>query len=193
MYLDWPHHVVPSAPRVILAPKNHQKNPRVRKIFCPHFWGRKWLRQFYGRLEKCVLSAGKTMPIKFLVLGGGGYFGFFGVGGGSADFIFMGARIFSYGPLVQPPGRWKGVKSPKLLSLYFLGKSDDNKNATSKMLFFLCFRPTIKFQGGSPDDPLFEPPAPPFDSTSQKLFLSSFRRLWVYKSIKQAGVFASLA
>ena len=33
------------------------------------------------------------MPIKFLVLGGGGYFGFFG-GGGSADFIYMGARIF---------------------------------------------------------------------------------------------------
>ena len=29
-----------------------QKNPRVRKIFCPQFWGRKWLRQFYGRLEK---------------------------------------------------------------------------------------------------------------------------------------------
>ena len=33
------------------------------------------------------------MSIKFRVLGGGGYFGFFG-GGGSADFIFMGARIF---------------------------------------------------------------------------------------------------
>ena len=32
------------------------------------------------------------MSIKFLVLGGG-YFGF-GGGGGSADFIFMGARIF---------------------------------------------------------------------------------------------------
>ena len=33
----------------------------------------------------------------------------------------------------------------------------------SKMLFFLCFRPTIKFQEGSPVDPLFEPPAdPPF-------------------------------
>ena len=27
----------------------------------------------------------------------------------------------------------------------------------SKMQFFLCFRPTIKFQGGSPVDPLFEP------------------------------------
>ena len=33
------------------------------------------------------------MSIKFLVLRGGGYFGFFW-GGGSADFIFMGAGIF---------------------------------------------------------------------------------------------------
>ena len=32
------------------------------------------------------------MSIKFLVLGGGGILGFFG--GGSADFIFMGAGIF---------------------------------------------------------------------------------------------------
>ena len=58
--------------------------------FCPQFWGRKWARQFYGRLEKCVLSAGKkthvhkTPRFRF----------FFGGGGGSADFIFMGARIF---------------------------------------------------------------------------------------------------
>ena len=48
---------------------------------------------FYGRLEKCVRSAGKTMSIKFLVLGGGGIWVFLG-GGGSADFIFMGARGF---------------------------------------------------------------------------------------------------
>ena len=33
------------------------------------------------------------MPIKFLVLGGGGILGFWG-GGESADFIFMGRRIF---------------------------------------------------------------------------------------------------
>ena len=33
------------------------------------------------------------MSIKFLVLGGG-YFGFGGGEGGSADFIFMGARFF---------------------------------------------------------------------------------------------------
>ena len=61
------------------------------KMFCPRFWGRKWLRQFYGHLEKCVLSAGKSMSIKFLVLGGGGILG---LGGGSADSIFMGAGIF---------------------------------------------------------------------------------------------------
>ena len=32
------------------------------------------------------------MSIKFLLLGGGGILGFFG--GGGADFMFMGARIF---------------------------------------------------------------------------------------------------
>ena len=49
------------------------------------------MRQFYGHLEKCVLSAGKTHVHKIPRFRGGGYFGF---GGGSADFIFMGARIF---------------------------------------------------------------------------------------------------
>ena len=84
--------------------------------------------------------------------------------------------------LVRPPGEWKGGNSPKLLSLYlFPGtKATTIKMGLSKMLFCLCFtiRPKIKFQGGYPVA-LFEPPAdPPFDSTSQKLFLSSFRRLW---------------
>ena len=45
------------------------------------------MRQFYGRLEKCVLSAGKTRVHKIPPFRGGW-------GGGSADFIFMGARIF---------------------------------------------------------------------------------------------------
>ena len=72
-----------------------------------------------------------------------------------------------------------GGNCPKSLSLHFLGKAATIKMRLSKMQFFLCFRPTIEFQGGSPVDPLFEPPAdPPFDSTSQKWFLSSFRRLW---------------
>ena len=55
-----------------------QKNPRVRKMFCPQFWGRKWLSQFHGRLAKLRSFCRKTsMPIKFLVLGGG-------------DFVFLG-------------------------------------------------------------------------------------------------------
>ena len=50
------------------------------------------MRQFYGRLEKCVLSAGKTHVHKIPRFRGG----IWGLGfrGGSADFIFMGARIF---------------------------------------------------------------------------------------------------
>ena len=35
-----------------------------------------------------------SMSIKFLVLGGGEFWVLRGGGGGSADFIFMGARIF---------------------------------------------------------------------------------------------------
>ena len=46
------------------------------------------------------------MSIKFLVLGGAGYFGFFW--GGSADFIFMGARIFLIKRLGHP---WPGGSS----------------------------------------------------------------------------------
>ena len=46
------------------------------------------------------------MPIKFLVLGGGGILGFRGGGGGSADFIFMGAKIF----LILGGGQKRGPK-----------------------------------------------------------------------------------
>ena len=55
-------------------------------------------------------------------------------------------------------------------------KSDDNKNATfPNAVFFLCFRPTITFQGWSPVDPLFEPPV--LTRPLTYYFLSSFRRL----------------
>ena len=66
----------------------NQKNPRVRKIRVRNSGAGNGLCQFYGRLEECVLSAGKTMSIKFLVLGGG-YFGF-GGGGGKCRFYFYG-------------------------------------------------------------------------------------------------------
>ena len=51
------------------------------------------MRQFYGRLEKCVLSAGKTHVHKIPRFRRGGVCWVF-FGGGSADIIFMGARIF---------------------------------------------------------------------------------------------------
>ena len=61
---------------------------------CPQFWGRKWLRQFYGHLEKMPSFCRKTR-VRKIPRFRGGYFGF--GGGGSADFIFMGAGIFLTG------------------------------------------------------------------------------------------------
>ena len=69
-----------------------QKNPRVRKIFVSNSGAGNGCADFMDAWKKCVLSAGKPMSIKFLVLGGGGNLGF--LWGGSADIIFMGARIF---------------------------------------------------------------------------------------------------
>ena len=71
-----------------------QKNPfSVHKNFCPQFWGQKWLRQLYGRLENAFFLQEKphvhTIP-RFR----GGIWVFFLGGGGSADFIFMDARVF---------------------------------------------------------------------------------------------------
>ena len=48
----------------------------------------------YGRLEKCVLSAGKPMPIKFLVLRGGGIFWDFGGRGREFRFYLYGREDF---------------------------------------------------------------------------------------------------
>ena len=67
-----------------------QKNPRVRKIRVRNSGAGNGCANFMDTWKKCVLSAGKPMSIKFRVLGGG----VLGGGGGSADFIFMGARIF---------------------------------------------------------------------------------------------------
>ena len=63
------------------------------KFVCPQFWGRiSGCADLYGLLEKCVLSAGKPMSIKFLVLGGGGYFG---LGGREVPILFLWVRGFS--------------------------------------------------------------------------------------------------
>ena len=65
---------------------------------CPQFWGRKWLPQFDGRLEKCALSAKKPHAHKIPRFRGG-Y-----LGGGGADLIFMGASFFS-DPWISGPLR----------------------------------------------------------------------------------------
>ena len=51
------------------------------------------MRQFCGRLEKCVLSAGKTHVHKILVLGGGRFWVW--GGGGKCRFYFYGRADFS--------------------------------------------------------------------------------------------------
>ena len=63
--------------------------------------------QFYGRLDENAffLQEKAISSMKFRVLGGV-YFGFWG--GGSADFIFMGARIFLKG---AKTGKGRGSKS----------------------------------------------------------------------------------
>ena len=68
---------------------------------CQQFWGRKWVRQFYGRLEFLLSFGRKTsMSLKFLALGG--VFCFFW--GGRADIIFVGAEIFLNNSLAQVLG-----------------------------------------------------------------------------------------
>ena len=72
-----------------------RKKPSCPQNFCPQFWGRKWVRQFYGRLEFLLSFCRKTSTsIKSLVLGGGGIVGFFG-GGGEGRLYFFGRGDFS--------------------------------------------------------------------------------------------------
>ena len=81
-----------SCPNPIFSRFGPSGNRRVRTIFCSQFWGRQWLRQFYGRLEKCVLSARKTHAHKIpRFRGGGGILGFKGGGW----FYFYGREDFS--------------------------------------------------------------------------------------------------
>ena len=70
-----------------------QKSPRVRKIRVRNSGAGNGCANFMDTWKKCVRSAGKTMSVKFLVLGGGGYFGF-GGGGGEVPILFLWARGF---------------------------------------------------------------------------------------------------
>ena len=70
-------------------------NPRVSKISVRNSGAGNGCANFMGAWKKCALSAGKTHVHKIPRFRGGGVFwAFGGGGGGSADLIFMGARIF---------------------------------------------------------------------------------------------------
>ena len=71
--------------------REDRKNPRVHKIRVRNSGAGNGSANFMDAWKNAFFLQEKPMSIKFLVLGGGGWF--LG-GGGSADFIFMGARIF---------------------------------------------------------------------------------------------------
>ena len=71
-----------------------QKHPRVRKIRVRNSGGRKWLRQFYGCLEFLRSFCRKDLHVHKIPRFGGSIWVWGGGGGRSANFIFMGARIF---------------------------------------------------------------------------------------------------
>ena len=66
---------------------SNQKNPRVRQIFVCNSGA----EMGYGRLEKCVLSAGKTHVHKIPRFRRGEYFGFLG---GECRYYFYGREDF---------------------------------------------------------------------------------------------------
>ena len=90
------------------------------KFVCPQFWGQKWVRQFYGHLEK-MRSFCRKNHVRKIPLFWGGVLG----GGGSADFIFMGARIFL-------KGRRSAFCFPKA-SPRFLARSAKSKKPSTRV------------------------------------------------------------
>ena len=88
-----------------------QKNPRVRKIRVRNSGAGNGCANFMDTWKKFVLSAGKTMSVKFPFFG----FFFWGGGGVSANFIFMGARIFlNLIPSLKTRGFYHQSSSPRL-------------------------------------------------------------------------------
>ena len=69
-----------------------QKNPRVRKICVRNSAAGNGCANFMDTWKNAFFLQEKPMSIKFRVFLGGG--GVWEGGGGSANFIFMGARIF---------------------------------------------------------------------------------------------------
>ena len=91
----------------------NQKNPRVRKIRVRNSGAGNGCANFMDAWKKCVRSAGKTMSIKFLVLGGGAILGF---GGGGCRFYFYGREDLSENcPKSDSSRKWLGEGAKGLL------------------------------------------------------------------------------
>ena len=69
----------------------YQKNPRVHKIRVRNSGAGNGCANFMDTWKKCVLSAGKTVSVKFLLFWGG----VLGGGGGKCRFYFYGRADFS--------------------------------------------------------------------------------------------------
>ena len=73
----------------MVCPCKGQKNPRVRKIRVRNSGAGNGRANFMDAWIKCVRSAGKAMSTKFLVLGGGVFWVFWG---GGVPILFLWAR-----------------------------------------------------------------------------------------------------
>ena len=73
--------------RELFSALSFQKNPRVRKIRVRNSGAGNGCANFMDTWKKCVLSAGKTMPVKFPFFGGV-------LRGGGVPILFLWARGF---------------------------------------------------------------------------------------------------
>ena len=66
----------------------------LSNISCPQFWGRKWLRQFYGHLENMPSFCRRNLRVHKIPRFRGGYLGVFRGGGVKVPILFLWARGF---------------------------------------------------------------------------------------------------
>ena len=103
--------------------------------------------------KKCVLSAGKTLPIKFCVLGGGGILGL--GGGGKCRFYFYGREDFS-------EEKTHKRESPKVSESPLDGRTPGRRPGEDALFCqFFLYGKRQEVSGTSAGRPLFVPPGVP--------------------------------
>ena len=138
------------------APNFFQKKRDVHKLSARNSGAGNGCANFMGAWHFLVLSAGKPHAHKIPPFRGGS--GFFRRGGGTANFIFMGARNFLILRSLPNDNKISDNKICKISKLYCHGFSQEKK----KTVFWTIFRN-------------FSPSPTP--SKTQILLILSFRRL----------------